>query len=270
MIPGWLTKLLAGIVVIVSLSVIANLIASQTLFSSSYVKQQFTKIDAYNRLSKTLSEEAAKQTGIDNPQVTAAIQQVVTPETLQQRIEDAITQGEAYYKGEGQPPTINVSDLTDQLQTAGVPITANSELNRPIELVPTTHNATNATPATAKLQGVKVVSIVLLVLLLIALVAVSITAKNYTILPNVFIACGIALIPIALLLSLSAGIFDHYVKFDVSTNAYTAIAHDLVKNISTDIGHRYALIAVALLAVGVISRLILARLHINQANKNHS
>jgi hypothetical protein len=254
---NFLSKILAGILVLVTLSVVASIILGQTLLSSDYMKDQLKQADAYARLSTGISKQLSQNVGVENPQITAAIQQVITPEILQQRIDPALAQAEDYYKGNGPPPEIKVDDLIAQAQAAGIPIQDDSQLSKPIQLAPANQDKP---PLTQKFSNVGVVSIILAAVLVVSLAIISWKTGRYTILPTVAITCGILLGLIALFLLFSQSALDHIIKFDFNSNAYAGIAHDLTKNISHDLGMRFGIVALIFVTAGIVTRIVTKRM----------
>jgi hypothetical protein len=250
-----LSKFLASLLVLVSLSIIASFILGQTLLSSEYMQQQLKDAKAYSRLSEALSKQVADSVAADNPQIEATIQQVITPDTLQQRVDPALSQLEEYYKGNAPPPQIEVNDLLAQIQAAGVPIETNSDLATPIQLAP----ESKTKPVTAKFGAIGIIAVILALVLIAALAFLSWKAKRYTILANVAISIGIATGLIAIFLLFAPGVFDHFVQFDANSNIYAGILHDLARSIAQDIGRRYALFAAVFLVLGIAARIVISR-----------
>jgi hypothetical protein len=255
MISGWVTKLLASILVFCSVIAIIGFVTSQTILNSKYLKQQFTEANGYNRLSTALSAEIAQEAGADNPQVAATAQKILTPQVLRQRTDQALDQYQANLKGNGQVPTIDLSDLAAQAQAAGVQIPADSALNQPIKLAPA--NAAGSKPA-QQVDRTKIALVVAVVLLLV-LAFTSWKSKRYTTIPNALISTGVIIGLIALGILGSQKAIEHFVKFDFTSNAFASIGNDVVTSIAKDIGHRYGMIAIILLAVGIVTRIIAGR-----------
>jgi hypothetical protein len=255
MISGWVTKLLASLLVFFSVIAIMGFVTSQTVLSGKYLKQQFTKVDGYTRLSSALSAEVAQEAGADNPQVAIAAKQILTPQVLQQRTDQALDQYQAYLKGTGQVPTIDLSDLATQARAAGVQIPADSALNQPIKLAPA--NVSNSKPA-QQVDRAKL-ALAAVVVLVLVLAFTSWKSKRYTTIPNALISIGAIVGLLALVILGGQSAIERFVKFDFASNAFASIAHDVVGNIAKDIGHRYGMIAIILLAVGIVSRVIAGR-----------
>lgn len=249
-----LSKFLSGLLVLALLLLIVNWVTGQTVLSSSYLKGELKDADAYSRLSGAFSSEVAKQASIQDPQLAATIQDVITPEAVQERVDPALEQFEGYLKGEDEPPQIDVADLVTQLQTAGVPVGDTTELSEPIQLVP---QQQEATPLTKNAGSTKALSAAVAVLLLAALAFLSWKTKRYTTLPNVAIVCGVLLGLLALFMLFIPDVLDNVVKFGGNSNTFSSIAADLAKNISHDLGVRYGIISLVLLVLGIALHTVL-------------
>lgn len=255
MLYNILSKFLASLLVVVTLGMVASLIISQTIMNSEYMKQQLKDADVYARLSTALSSQIITDSNVAaTPELTASVEDVITPEALQAKIDPTLEQAEAYYKGEGSPPQIEVADFVSQLQAAGVPIEANAETTEPIVLGPSNQQKK---PITSNVNGVRTISIVCAIVLLVALALISWKSQRYKILPNVAIVCGVLLGIFGGLLLLGRGAADRFVHIEEGSNNYGEIAQDLAGAISHDIGMRYVIIAVTLLVIGIGARIFI-------------
>ena len=254
MLNSLLSKLIAGVLVSVLCGAIITTVMGQTLLSAHYIEGRFGAINGYSRLSTALSAEVTKQAGVeDNPQMTAQVQAILKPATLQQKINSALDQLQAYYQGKGPVPVINLSDLASQAQAAGVPLGQGNSLTQPITL-----GAVN--PAQAKNVGktfdhVRLTTILLGLFLIAALLFVSWERHRYAALPDVLMSVGILMGLIALIFYLGPSLADHYIKFSTTSNAFLSLGRDLANSIAHDLSRRFAFIGAGCFLVGLIGRI---------------
>jgi hypothetical protein len=262
MLLSWLSKLLASLLTASLCGIIITLTLSQTLMSSHYLEGQLNKTNSYNRLSTALSTEVAKQAGLaSNPQVNTLIQGILTPAVLKQKINSALDQLQAYYRGNGATPVIDLSDLASQAQAAGVPLGQNNPLSQPITL------GSNSAKASATAKGVsktfdhvRLTTIITSLVLVVALLAVSWERHRYGALPDVLICVGVLIGLVALIFDLGPSLADHYIKLSSTSNAFAALGHDLAESIARDLARRFGIIAAACLVAGIVTRILAGRL----------
>ena len=254
---SWLSKLLAGILVATLFSAVFAIVLNQTLLSSHYLEGQLAASNSYNKLSDDITAEFVKNANPSTPQMTATVKSIVTPAVLQLKISSALDQLEAYYKGNGAAPTIDVSDLMAQAQAAGVPVPNDSDLNKPVVLA----GNTQAKGISKKFENVKLSTILASLVLIVALLAISWERHKFAVLPDIAIALGILLGIFALAFRLAPAVADKHIKFNFSSNAFASTGHDLATSISHDLGKRFGIIAISLLLVGIISRVLVARMN---------
>jgi hypothetical protein len=253
---SWLSKLLAGILVATLFSAVFAIVLNQTVLSSHYLEGQLAANNSYNKLSDAITAEFVKNANPSTPQMAATVRSIVTPAVLQVKISSALDQLEAYYKGNGAAPTIDVSDLIAQAQAAGVPVPKDNSLNKPIVLA----GNTQAKGISKKFENVKLGTILASLVLIVALLALSWERHKFAVLPDIAIALGILLGIFALAFRLAPGVADKHIKFDFSSNAFASTGHDLATSIAHDLGKRFGIIAIALLVVGIVSRVLVARM----------
>src|SRR5579872_7385185 len=128
----WLTHLIAGMLVAAVCVAVLTMVIDHTLFSSHYIEQQAVQTNTYPRLSVALTNELLSYGNFSSPQAKAILQENLTPAILQQKISSALDQLEAFYKGNGPVPTIDLTDLAANIRAAGLPLPANSTIDKPI------------------------------------------------------------------------------------------------------------------------------------------
>ncbi|HSX30330.1 MAG TPA: hypothetical protein VLE99_00230 [Candidatus Saccharimonadales bacterium] len=256
MLTALLSKTLAGMLTLTLFGAIMSNTLNSTLLSSHYLEGQLTATNAYHKLSNAISTEILKDAGPDAPTLVAQVQTIITPAVLQQKITSTLDQLQAYYKGNGPVPAIDVSDLIAKAQAAGIPISADNNLSKPIPLAP----KANLRNVNHRFQGIRLGAILLAFLLVVALLAISWERHKYAALPDVAITLGGLTGAMAFILWIGPGFLDKHVKFDFASNAFASTAHDLLTHVSKDLGMRLGIIAVILLVVGIGTRIWVARL----------
>ena len=258
MVFSWLSKLLAALLVVTLFGTIFAIVLNQTVLSSHYLEGQLTADNSYSKLSDAIVAEFVKNANPPStaPQVATEVKAVVTPAVLQQKINPALDQLEAYYKGNGAPPTIDLSDLIAQAQAAGLSVPKDANLDKPIVL----SGNSQVKGASKQFEHVKLASILLSLLLIVALLAVSWERHKFATLPDVAIVLGVLVGFIATIFSVAPGIVDKHAKFNFSSNAFASTAHDLAIHIAHNLGERFAIIAAVLFIIGVATRILVARM----------
>ena len=256
MLFSWLSKLLASLLVSVLSGAIITVVLSQTVLSSHYIEGKLTATNSYVRLSDALDTEITKGIASAPPDMTAKLQTIITPAILQTKINSALDQFQTYYRGDGQSPTIDLTDLAAQAQAAGVPVQADSSLSKPIQL----GGNGKARNASKTFDDVRLGTIVASLVLIAALLAVSWKRHRYVALPNVLISVGVLIGLLALIFALTPGLATHYIKFDTASNAFTSIGKDLATSIAHDLAWRFGMIAGVCLFVGIATRIWVAKL----------
>lgn len=257
MLLSWLSKTLSSLLVVVLASATVTTVLNQTLLSSHYIEGKLASTDSYNRLSVALTDQISKQDSLAaNPEVTAKISAVLTPAALQAKINGALDQFQNYYRGDGPPPVIDLTDLAAQAQAAGIPIGEDSGLTKPIPL----STNSNGKSASKTYGQVGMVSVIASGVLIVALLAISWKRGRYVALPDVLIAVGIFVGLLALAFVLASNMLTNHIKLDTASNAFAPIARDLASTIMADLAKRLGVAAALYTAVGIAARIWVAKL----------
>ena len=257
MLLSWLTKFTASLLVSIIFSAVLILLLDQTILNSHYLEGQLASTNSYVKLSGALSDQIIKSSDGADPALKPKLQAILTPSVLQTKLSGALEQLQAYYKGNGPVPVIDLTDLVNQAQAAGIKIGDGSGLTKPITIK---SNSKVKGIATA-FRSVKLGTIVGVVVLTALLLLLSWERHKYAALPDVIIIVGILFAIIALLFNLAPGFADHTVKFNFGSNGFATIGHNLALSIVHDLAKRFDIIAAGYLAVGISVRIWLARRH---------
>jgi len=258
-----LSKFLAGLLVAVLTGAIFTMVLNQTLLNSKYLEHQLASEDAYSRLSVALTDQITKQA--DNPEAPVdpaqveKLKAILTPALLQTKINGALEAFQAFYRGNGPQPTLDLTDVVAQAQAAGIPIPADSDINKPIPLG--SSNNKNVKNVSKGFDQVRTSTLITSLVLVVALLAVSWERHKWAALPDVAITVGVLLLLLAAAFSAASGMAGHYVKFDTQSNAFVPIGRDLAASIAHDLAKRLAIFGGVLAVVGVATRIWVARLH---------
>jgi hypothetical protein len=229
--------------------------------NNHYLEGKLTSVNAYSRLSAGLTDEVAKQPELSaNPQAAAAISGVITPAAVQKIINSGIDQLSLYYQGKGPAPSIDLSGLGSQLQTAGMPVPVDSPLTKPVHLTPDSGTGKTAAYPGRSFASTQKIAIISALALTLALLVVSWVRHVWTPLPGVLITTGVLTGLIAAACAASSSLLAHYVRFDDASNAFAAVSRDLATAIVHDLTWRFGIIAGVLLVVGIVSRVLVRRL----------
>ncbi len=254
-VPGWISKVLSGLLLLALVSLTVNTVLSQTVLNSKYLDVQLKKADAYHKLSVAITDELVHNTTSMDPELSAKVQSIVTPEVLEQRIPGALQQLEDYAKNGGTPPQIDISDLVAQARAAGVDIPADSGLDKPITLGQVGSYQVQPPSKTAKL--VNTLMVVAAVVLTVALVLVCWLRRDFRALAIVATMYGSLLVLLAALLWFAPDVFASRIHL-AAANAFVAVTQDIATAIAKDIARRFATIGAISLALGIPTWILLA------------
>lgn len=257
-----LSKFLATLLVPVTLTAVVTTVMNQTLLNSQYIEGKLAATNSYQRLSVALSDEIGKKApDFGSQQVSTALQSVLTPEALKTKINGALDQMQAYYRGEtAQLPTIDLTELGARAQAMGLPVAANSEITRPIQL-PVGNRLRDYNH---NLQNAQRISTIGATVLAAALLAVSWRRQNWKALPNVLIVVGVLLGIGAGVAAGLSGAVTHFITADSTSNAFSLLGRDLGTAIASDLAKRIGIIAAIFGVVGIVSRILVGRLSANK------
>jgi hypothetical protein len=260
MLSVLLSKLIASLLVASVCSAIFTMLISQTIMNSHYLDGQLTKVNGYNRLSTALSDEIGEESGLSSvPQAATIIHSILTPAVLRQKINSALDQLQRYYEGKGPVPVINLSNLASQAQAAGVPISQDSGVLKPITLG-NNANTTQVQKAAKTFAGVRTTTIITSLLLLVALLAICWRRHNYIAVPGVLISIGVLMGLLALIFYLGSNLANHYLTFSTTSNAFISLGHDLTISVFHDLARRFGIIAAVCLVIGISVRIWVKKL----------
>jgi hypothetical protein len=258
MMLSWFNRFMASALTTLLFVVVVLFAASQTFLDGQYIKTQLKDQNAYNRLSTAISSDIAKNADdVTTPQnqVTSQLQTIITPQILQQRLTKTIDEVQAYYQDKGPVPTLDVSDLVDKAQTAGLPAPDDSKLQGPIKL-------TAATKAKSFSTAAKAIGAAMLALILLLIIGIFVIARkrhNYKTFTAVLTSLGIMLSVTGAALLIVPHIFNKLYTFNPSTNPFGALAHDLALGILHDFALHLLIPGLAILAIGILIRVLIGR-----------
>lgn len=261
MLFSWLSKLLASLLVVVLTGAVFTMVLNQTVLNSKYLKQHLASTDSYSRLSVALSNEITKVT--DQPEVPADLIQVeklktiFTPTLLQTKIDTSLDQLESFYRGNGQVPSLDLTDVVAQAEAAGIPIPADSEVRKPI----TFGSNQQAQDVSKTFDQVRTGTLIASLVLVAALLFVSWERHKWAALPDVLIIVGVLLGLAAIAFAVVSNMAGHYAQPVTNSNAFEPIGRDLAANIARDLAKRIGIFAGAFAVVGIVTRVLVARMH---------
>lgn len=256
-VPGWVSKVLSGLLLLALVGLTVNVVLNRTVLSSGYLDVQLKKADAYHKLSVAITDELVHNTTSMDPELSAKVQSIITPEVLEQRIPGALEQLEDYLKNGGNAPQIDVSDLVAQAQAAGVQIPAETDLTKPITLGQAGSYKIQPPSETMKLMNT--LTMVAAVVLGAALVVVSWLRRDFRPLAAVATLYGIIFVIVALLLWFAPDVLASRIHF-AAANVFAAVGQEVATVIAKDIAKQFGTIGAISLAIGVPAWIILAKL----------
>jgi multisubunit Na+/H+ antiporter MnhB subunit len=257
MLASLTSKLLASLLVSALATAAITVVVGQTVLSSHYLEGQLQKSNSYNRLSDALVDQMSQQAAsTGNTLVATQLKNIITPVFLKEKINSALDQLQAYYRGNGPQPVIDLTGLAAQAQAAGIPVGEDSGITKPIVLA----KNDQARGLSKTFDHVRLSAIISIVVLAALLVLVSWERHRYAALPDVVIALGVLLGLLGLSLWLVPGLLTHVLKPSLTANAFVPIVRDLTFNIVRDLAKRFSTIAGLCLAIGIGTRIWVGRL----------
>ena len=256
-VPRWITKVISSLLLLVLVGLTVNTVLNQTVLSSTYLDGQLKKADAYHKLSAAITDELVHNTASIDPELSAKVQSIVTPEALEQRIPGALEQLEDYMKNGGNAPQIDISDLVAQARAAGVDIPPDSSLDKPIMLGQVGGYQIQPPSQTAKLVNTLIT--VAAVVLGAALLLVCCLRRDFRPLARVATWYGVVLGITALVIWFSPDVLASRIQF-AATNIFASVSQEITTTIAKDIAKRFGTIAAIALAIGLPAWILLAKL----------
>lgn len=238
---------------------VVGVTANQTILNTNYIEKNLENQQAYDRLSDALSKDIGNNTetsAIPQSSISAGLKVVLTPDVLRVKINSTLTQLQAYYRGNGPVPTIDISDLVQQAQQSGFPIDA-GKYNQPVEL----SAATKAKQVSDVAKYVSIGMLIIIALLLAGVVAIAIKRRDLRPLANIVFSLGLMLTITGGALLVVPRVFSQLYKFDPVTNPFGALAHDLAVSAIHDFGIRLVLPGLAALVLGGLAKFALRSKH---------
>jgi len=252
---AWLSRFCATILVSLLSLVVFALVLSQTVFSPSYLHNELQHAHAYDRLASSINKQIVSSnqgSAIPAGLLANQLQQVITPQLIQQKLDGTINQTKAYYDGNGPVPSIDLSPQANQLQATGLQLPQGTNLTKPIEIKP----LAKVKDAKKVITNTLLAVVIALIVLLAAIVAIAVKRHSYKPLANIFISLAVTVGLSGLSMLLVAPYTNRWVT-SVDSNNYTELVRDLVHDITHDIGLRLSYIALASLALGIAGRILI-------------
>jgi len=268
----WLSRFIAAILISVITIAVLTQIFDATLLNSNYLNKVAIKDGLYSSLSVDISNQLVKDVEnnngsaptISSQQASTIIKSVLTSSLIQTKVSSALSEVQAFYKGNGPQPSINLSDVIAKLQAAGLPISNNNQtLSKPI-IIPSNQKVKQQIQYFEKL---KLYSALATVILLVLLVFLSFEEHRWKVLPDLAIIVGVYLGLISAIFIFGVGVADKVAKLGTNSNDITITANNFAKSLTKGIGYKIAEIAIILIIVGIVSRIFMHRSNKNIANK---
>jgi hypothetical protein len=255
MLLTFLSRLMSSLLTTLLFVTIVGATANQTILNRDYVEQKLESQQAYDRLSTALSQKISEDSNdpsIPQDAVASQLKTVLTADVLRDKIDTTIKQLEAYYKGDGPVPTLDISDLVQKAQAEGLPIDA-EKFDKPVKL--TALETTK--PISDSAQIISIGVIVLAALLLLGVLAIAIRRRDYRPLANIVFSLGLMLTITGAALLLVPNVFSRMYKFDASTNPFGSLFHDLAVIAIHDFGLRLLIPGIVALLLGILAKLLI-------------
>jgi len=257
MLLTFLSRVMSSLLTLLLFTTVVGAAADQTILKTSYIEHTLTSQNAYERLSEALSKKIAEESGdpaLSQEAVAAQLKDVLTPEVLHDKINTTLKQLQAYYRGDGPVPTLDISDPVAQAKANGLEIDED-KFDKPVELTGLTQ--TKKISDTAKIAGIG--ALVLLALLLAGVLAIAIKRKDFRPLANILFSLGLMLTITGTALLFVPQVFSRLYKFNPATNPFGSLAHDLAVIAVHDFGLRLLIPGLVALVGGIVWKALIRR-----------
>ena len=257
----WLSRFIAAVLVSVITIAVLTQVFDATLLNSNYLTKTANKSGVYSALSVDISNQLVKDfesqssnNSISPTQASIIIRSVLTSSLIQSKVTDALAGVQAYYKGTGPEPSINLSDVIAKLQVAGLPISNNnSTLNKPIVI----QGNEQVKQQVGNFEKVKLISSIVAVVLLLILIALSWEEHRWKVLPDLAIITGAWLGVISIIFIFGVSAADKVAKLNSNSNDFVNTANIYAKSLTKGVGELIGLVALTLLVIGFVVRILL-------------
>lgn len=252
MLLSAVSKFLATLLVGVLTSLIMMTVLTQTVLSSEYIKGKLAATNSYSRLSVALTDQVSQKVpAAENQQVRTTLGTILTPQVLQTKIDGVLDQSEAYYRGKGPLPVIDLTDLAAQARAAGIPIPEDSAIATSVPL----QASERGKEYSQTFDSTRTATIVSAVALTAALLAVSWRRHKWVALPYVLIVVGVLVGIVAVAIYSVSEAVTRHITADATASVFSLIGRDLVATIAADLVKNLGIIAVTFGGVGVSARI---------------
>jgi hypothetical protein len=251
MLLTFLSRLMSSLLTTLLFVTVVGFTASQTILNTHYIENKLQSQNAYDRLSDALSTQISKDSKdptISQTAVAAQLKTVLTPEVLKQKISITLKQLNEYFHGKGSVPTLDVSDLVQSAQTAGLQID-DDKFSKPVTLTDT--SKVKKVSDIAKLAGIAEV------VLLIGILVIAIKRHDYRPLANIVFSLGIMLTVTGAVLLFAPQLLNRLHHIDATKDSLSSLAYDLGTSTFRDFGLRLLIPSAIALLLGILAKVML-------------
>ncbi|MGH7241355.1 MAG: hypothetical protein ACREGB_03610 [Candidatus Saccharimonadales bacterium] len=254
MLLTFLSRLMSSLLTSLLFVTVVGVTANQTILNTTYIENKLQSQNAYDRLSDALSDEISKNSNdpaVSQTAVATQLKSILTPDVLRQKIDVTLKQLNDYFHSNGAVPTLDVSDLVQAAQQAGLQVDGD-KFSKPVELTAATNFKKVSGPA--KLAGIGAIATE--VVLFLGVLAIAIKRRDYRPLANIVFSLGTMLTLAGAVLLFTPQLLN---KVYAANGAFASLAHDLAIVILRDFGLRLLIPGVTALLLGILAKYALHR-----------
>lgn len=254
MLLKFLSRLMASLLTTLLFATVVSVTANQTILNTTYIENKLQSQNAYDRLSDALSDEISKNSNdptVSQTAVAAQLKNILTPAVLQQKIDVTLKQLHDYFHGNGAVPTLDVSDLVQAAQQAGLQVDGN-KFSKPVELTAATKF--KKVSGTAKVVGIGTIAAE--VALFLGVLAIAIKRRDYRPLANIVFTLGAMLTLAGATLLFVPQLLN---KVYTAKGPFASLVHDLAIVTVRDFGLRLLIPGATALLLGVLAKYALRK-----------
>lgn len=256
MLLAFLSRFMSSLLTALLFVIIVGTTANQTILNTGYIEHKLDSQNAYSRLSDGLSTQISKDSQdqtISQPAVASQLKTILTADVLKTKIDTTLKQLQDYYRGNGQVPALDLTDVMQQAQKSGLDIDG-GKFDKPVKLQAATKlkKVSNA----AKFVGIG--TLVAVITLLFGILAIAIKRHNYKPLANIIFSLGIMLSVSGIVLLFVPQTLDKLHNFKTA-GSLLSLVHDLFIVTVRDLGLRLLIPGITLLSLGILAKVALRR-----------
>ena len=244
---------IVGSLFTLSLSALAaTQVLDRTVLNARYMADEGGRANLYSGLAAVSGAALSKQGEAPDQKTLEAVQQVLTPEFLRQKVEETLRQFEDHYKKGAPEPRIDLSDFFRRAREAGLQLPGGEN---PPPIVFSDEKAPLLKPLFSVFSAVAWVSQASTAGLGLLLVFLCAQAGDLRSLAGPLTKAGTLQVLFGILMASSPALVDRFAAASLTSNAALGLARGFAGQLAWDLGLLYGALGAAFLSLGLVVRL---------------